>query len=147
MNYQISKNFSYKELTLSTTAKRLGIDNTPGITVEERLHTLCRKILQPLRDAWGEPIIVGSGYRCLRLNEAVGGVKNSDHIYGCAADIHALGDNPKDNRRLFDLAVEMMNDGRLMDVKQIIDEYNYNWIHIAYQNGRTSKRNQVLHVR
>ncbi len=123
----------------------LGIDNTPSEAVTTKLRLLCEKILQPLREAWGKPIKVSSGYRCPTLNSQVGGVKNSDHLHGCAADIKAYGGRDA-NRQLFDLAVGMMGRQELQDVKQIIDEHGYQWIHISLQDGRTKKRNQVLHL-
>lgn len=144
---KITKNFTLEELKRSVTARNKNIHNDPGITAEGALRRLCEDILQPLRDRWGQPIIVGSGYRCKELNTLVGGVSNSDHMYGCAADIHTLSDDWTENKKLFDLAVEMMQTGELSNVKQIIDEYHYNWIHIARQDGRSAKRNQVLHIR
>lgn len=145
-NY-LSANFTLAELTRSATARRAGLLNVPSPLVVNNLTELCLRVLQPLREAWGGPIVVGSGYRCPELNRLVGGVKNSDHIYGCAADIHALSDLRADNERLFRLAVVMMKRGELRDVKQIIDEYDYNWVHISWQDGRSSKRRQVLHIR
>lgn len=143
----LTKNFTLNELTKSATAQRCGIDNTPSEAIKKNLQTLCSKILQPLRDAFSEPIIVGSGYRCPALNKKVGGVANSDHMYGCAADIKTVSDAPSENKKLFDLAVKMMREGTISEVKQILDEYGYNWIHISFQDGRTSKRNQVLHIK
>ena len=147
MDYKISSNFSMREFTRSATAHRMALDNTPSHTVEERIERLVTDILQPLRDAWGAPIIVASGYRCTELNRAVGGVTNSDHKYGSAADIKSIEDTPGQNKKLFELAVRMMKDGRIRNVKQILDEYNYDWIHISRQDGRSAKFNQVLHIK
>lgn len=144
---ELTKNFSLEEFVRSSTARMCGIDNTPNEAVKERLHSLCVNILQPLRDEWGSPIVVSSGYRCGRLNRRVGGVSRSDHLYGCAADIKTLEDTPGSNRRLFELAVKMMRRGRLRGVKQIVDEYGYDWIHISWQDGSTGMCNQVLHVK
>ena len=142
----LTKNFTSEELTASCTAKRLGLKNYPDSYVMGNLRVLCADILQPIRDEWGAPIIVGSGYRCTQLNEAVGGVVNSDHLYGCAADIKTLHDRPLDNKQLFDLIRKMHSDGKLPSLKQCIDEYDYNWIHISYQDGRTAKLGQFLHL-
>lgn len=144
---KLSKNFTLEELTASVTAKKKGIDNTPSKEVKENLRILCRKILQPLRDLYGKPIRVGSGYRCPALNTAVGGVKNSDHMHGCAADITSMEDDFQHNAELFGFAVYAMRMGIITDVKQIIDEYNMNWIHISFQDGRTAKRNQITFIR
>ncbi len=87
-NMQLSNNFRLSEFTRSDTAKRLGIVNECS-SVEQVLNLayLCHMVLQPLRDRFG-PIRINSGYRCPELNEAVGGVANSYHLRGEAADIH-----------------------------------------------------------
>lgn len=86
----ISKNFSLSEFTESPTAKRLGLDNSiPNDIVKASLVALVKNVLQPLRDAWGKPLEVNSGYRCKPLNVAVGGVESSQHRKGEAADIAA----------------------------------------------------------
>ena len=81
------KHFSISELTSSATALREGIDNRPSKCAYHLLHVLVEQLLDPIREAWGEPIVVSSGYRCKELNTLIGGVKNSHHILGCAADI------------------------------------------------------------
>ena len=85
---QLSTNFRLSEFTRSDTAKRLGIVNECS-SVEQVLNLayLCHTVLQPLRDRFG-PIRINSGYRCPELNEAVGGVANSQHMRGEAADIY-----------------------------------------------------------
>lgn len=133
------KYFTMNELTASATAKRLGIPNVPTWREAENLRLLVENVLDPLREAWGAPIIVTSGFRSKMLNEMVGGAANSQHTTGMAADIRTLSDLPQDNERLFDLA-------RRMDLPfdQLIDEYRYNWVHISY--SRYSMRKQVLHI-
>lgn len=133
------KYFTMNELTASATAKRLGIPNVPTWREAENLRLLVENVLDPLREAWGAPIIVTSGYRSKLLNENVGGASNSQHTTGMAADIRTLSDLPQDNERLFDLA-------RRMDLPfdQLIDEYHYNWVHISY--SRYSMGKQVLHI-
>ena len=79
MATRISKNFTLDELLASDTAKKCGIINAPGMTEVCNLCALVHNVLQPLRDAMNEPIKIGSGYRCTRLNQAVGGVANSAH--------------------------------------------------------------------
>lgn len=86
----ISKNFSFSEFEASDTAKARHIDNTiKDWTIRDNIVALVENILQPLRDAWGGPLYLGpkhSGYRCPELNEAVSGVKTSQHMTGQAAD-------------------------------------------------------------
>ncbi len=74
----ISKNFSYKEFEESETAERKGIANVINTTeIRDSVKALVLNVLQPLRDAWGKPLHINSGYRCPALNEAVGGVPTS----------------------------------------------------------------------
>lgn len=84
----ISRNFSYKEFEKSDTAIRLGIDNKikEGL-IKDNIKELVLNILQPLRDAWGQPLFINSGYRCLKLNKVVGGVPTSQHCLGQASDV------------------------------------------------------------
>lgn len=83
----LSKNFSLREFEYSDTANRLGIDNKVRHNeVKKNIKALVDNILQPLRDAWNGPIFINSGYRCLKLNEAVGGVPTSQHVMGMACD-------------------------------------------------------------
>jgi Peptidase M15 len=83
---QLTTNFTLEEFTRSTTADRMGIDNTPNATEISHLRMLCVQILQPARSALG-PIQISSGFRSAQLNAAVGGVSNSAHRLGYAADI------------------------------------------------------------
>lgn len=84
---KISKNFSLEEFTHSDTAQRLKIDNTPETEQIINLCALVHHVLQPLRDHYGMPVKISSGYRCPALNKAVGGVSRSQHMRGQAADI------------------------------------------------------------
>lgn len=86
----ISKNFSYAEFEASPTAKAKGIINVIStFEIRDAVRELTLTVLQPLRDAWGEPLHINSGYRCPKLNAAVGGAPTSQHTKGEAADIHA----------------------------------------------------------
>lgn len=121
------KYFTIKELCKSNTAKQKGIDNTPTPEAEENLVLLIEKVLDPLREAWGEPIIVTSGYRGEKLNKLVGGSKTSQHMTGQAADIRTVSDTKEDNRKLYEL-VKVLG----LPVDQCINEYDYDWVHVSY---------------
>ena len=123
------KYFTISELTASATAQREGIDNRPTESAYHLLHVLVEHLLDPIREAWGEPIVVSSGYRCKELNALVGGVKNSHHILGCAADL--IAGNKADNRRLFNLIQQMQQEGKIR-FTQLILEGDGRWIHISY---------------
>lgn len=94
------KYFTIKELTSSHTAKKLGIDNTPTEEIKERLTYLIESTLDKIREAFGAPIIINSGYRCPELNKAVGGSKTSHHKYGYAVDMDS-----DDNKKLWDTII------------------------------------------
>lgn len=119
------KYFTIKELTRSTTAQLRGIDNTPSQQVINNLTALVDNVLDPLRQAWGKPIHVNSGYRCPELNKAVGGVPASQHLLGEAADITA--GSHELNRQLFSL-LRQLN----LPVDQAINEHDFSWIHVSY---------------
>ncbi|MDO4971495.1 MAG: D-Ala-D-Ala carboxypeptidase family metallohydrolase [Bacteroidales bacterium] len=119
------KHFTLEELTRSTTASLRGIDNTPSAEAIGCLEQLVEHILDPLREAWGKPIHVNSGYRCPRLNKEVGGSPSSQHMKGQAADITT--GNPADNRRLYHL-LSTQN----LPVDQAINERDFSWIHLSY---------------
>lgn len=85
---KISKNFTFEEFTKSDTATRYRINN--AITdweVRDNIIALVENLLQPLRDAWGNPLFINSGYRSKELNAKVGGVATSQHCKGQAADV------------------------------------------------------------
>jgi uncharacterized protein YcbK (DUF882 family) len=151
MNDNITKNFSWNEMQASATASRKGIDNTIPDKLRPNMEKLCKEILQPLRDAYKKPIVVGSGYRCPKLNKLVGGVSTSQHMQASAADIHSVSDSYKDNKELWDLIVNMANSNKLY-ARQIIWEYGKkgvgpNWIHISVNDSaHTHRKNQFVYI-
>ncbi len=95
----ISKDFSYREFESSETAERKGFCNViTSFEVRDAIKELVDTVLQPLRDSWGKPMHINSGYRCPDLNKAVGGQPTSQHVKGEAADI--ASDNPVELARL-----------------------------------------------
>ena len=134
------KYFTMNELTHSATAIRKGIDNTPDNTAKANLTALVANILDPLREAYGKPIVVSSGYRCAKLNRAVGGVARSQHISGQAADIQSVSKSKAEHKKLFELAQRLR-----LPYDQLIDEYDYKWVHISFNTK--GNRRQVLHVK
>lgn len=119
------KYFTLRELTASATASRLGIDNTPSPQAVNNLNALVTHLLDPLREKFGRPIYVNSGYRCPELNKAVGGSLTSQHLTGEAADITA--GNKRENHRLYELLQSLK-----LPVDQAINECDYSWIHVSY---------------
>lgn len=130
------KYFTIKELCKSSTATLKRIDNTPNSEIVNNLEQLVDNILDPLREAYGKPIKVNSGYRCEALNVAVGGSKTSQHKYGLATDITT--GSRLENKKLFILAKQLN-----LPFDQLIDEKAYSWIHISFSKN---PRKQVLHL-
>lgn len=128
--------FTIAELCASTTAEARGVDNTPPPTAKVKLDALIGNLLDPVREAWGRPIRVNSGFRCPTLNAMVGGAVGSQHTSGEAADLTT--GSVEDNRRLFALIRDNF------DFDQLIDEKGCAWVHVSYRAGHNRK--QVLHL-
>lgn len=133
--------FNLEEFLESDTALSKKIKNLPSWDVVANLRALTDNILNPLREAYGSSVIVTSGYRSEALNKAVKGSKTSNHMTGDAADLKPADGDVK---RLFNLAKKMMEDGEI-EVGQLIDEYNYSWVHIS--NPTEKHHNQILHLK
>lgn len=118
------KYFTFKEMIQSNTAKARGIENIPDWDDIYRLQKLIETVLDPLREWYGKPIIVNSGYRCEALNKAVGGVSTSFHKYGYAADITA--GNKTENKKLFNYIKDNL------PFTELGWEGNGKWIHVAW---------------
>ena len=129
MNTPVTMHFTIEEMYASATAKRLGIDNKPTTQKMINLVYLCAHVLEPLRVAMNEPIKIGSGYRCEKLNKAVGGVYNSQHLKGQAADLCIDGDLKK-GKRWFNYIKDHL------PFDQLIWEHNPKtgsyWVHVSY---------------
>lgn len=138
-----SKNFTYEELIASSIANRLGLDNTPSPQQKASLRKLTKEILQPIRDKWDKPIIVTSGFRSTKVNKAVGGVSTSQHCKGEACDLKVGG--VSENRKLFELIVQMIKNKEI-EVGQLINEYNYSWIHVSLPR-KNKPNNQIFAIK
>ena len=122
----ISKHITLLEATQSNTASRNGIDNTPTPEVLEKMKLVAEKCFEPLRIWYNKPIRINSFYRCPELNKAVGGSATSQHAKGEAIDISA--GNKEENKKLYDWCKANL------EYDQLINEYNYSWIHISYKS-------------
>ena len=139
---QLTNNFTLAELCKSQTALRKNIDNLPkDPDIVSKMQTLAEKILQPIRDKFG-PTVINSGYRCKKLNTAIGGSKKSQHCFGEAADVEV----PTLSNR--DLAEWIKN---TLDFDQLILEF-YNgkdprsgWVHVSYKDSQNNRK-QVLTI-
>ena len=128
METNITMHFTIEELYASKTANEKGINNKPSVREMVNLVYLAAYVLEPLRKAMGKPIIISSGFRCERLNKAVGGVSNSQHMKGQAADIDIQGDMAF-GKKIF----EYIRDHLPFD--QLIWEHSKNgtyWVHVSF---------------
>ena len=134
----ISKNFTLEELTASATATAKGIKNNPGQTDIINLCALVHKVLQPLRDAMGQPIKIGSGFRSLALNMAVGGVSNSQHMRGEAVDLCIDGDMAKGRKWFEWIKTHCEFDQLIWEKNPKTGNY---WVHVSYRaDGKNRKQ-------
>ena len=127
----LTKNFTFAEMTKSETALRFNMGNHPGDTELENLKILCEKVLQPVRDHYGKGVKVNSGYRHPLVNAKVGGSPRSDHCKGMAADIEIpgvanadLAEWIRDNLKFTQLILEFYTPG-------IPDS---GWVHVSYNS-------------
>jgi zinc D-Ala-D-Ala carboxypeptidase len=133
----LSKSFTLNELIKSQEATRLGIDNTPNEEHIENLKILCEKILQPLRDYYGMPVSVSSGYRSAKLCEAIGSSSKSQHTKGQAADFEIFGIANKD---LADFIVQNLDYDQCILEFWNENEPNSGWVHCSYNNVGNRKQ-------
>ena len=133
---KLSEHFSLGEFVRSSTAQRMGIDNTPHAEAIENLRNLCTKVLEPLREHLGQPVVITSGFRSKRLNETVGGVKNSQQLSGEAADLMVEGE-----KQARDWIRWMMD---FLEFDQLILEKKGKkvWVHVSLKRNRQ----QVLKI-
>lgn len=136
---QLSEHFSLEEFTRSSTATARGIDNSLNDSNPEHsriivnLRNLCREVLEPLRRHLDHPVIISSGYRCPKLNKAVGGVRNSQHMTGEAADIHIP--NLTEGREWMAWIIDNLGfDQCIMEHRKNKDGSATHWIHVSFSS-------------
>ncbi len=112
------------------------IPNNPTELEKANIIELVENVLDPLRELYGKPIKVNSGYRSKLVNAAVGGEKISDHLYGFAADITA--GSKTENKKLF----KLIRDNFMF--RQLINEYDYSWVHVSYNKNDNKKQLKIV---
>lgn len=127
-----SKYFKLEELLKSETALTAQIENLPSWLDVLNLNALATLVLDPIREAWGQPLIVSSGFRSPQLNVAVGGVPTSGHMDGCAADIILPNWTTRKISELFKLIQEMVERGDI-ETDQVILYRKKKMIHISIE--------------
>jgi len=128
---KLTKNLSLQEMLKSRTATRLGLSNSPNEEHVKNMQALAENIFQPLRDYFGVPIHISSGYRSEALNKAIGGSKSSQHCKGEAMDIDRDGYSQPDNAQIFEYIKNNL------DFDQMIWEFgtqqNPEWVHVSHK--------------
>ena len=138
------KYFSIDEMLRSATAKRLGIDNMPSQDILNNIELFIETVLDPIREDWGGPISVSSGYRCPELNSAVGGARNSGHKYGWCADLRVKDRSIKEFAEF--IKRWMLNKGYSWD--EIIFEKSggSEWVHFAWKGYKGRQRMKCFDI-
>ena len=139
---RLAEHFTLREMIASGKAMKLKIDNTPDEASVARLRTLCQHVLEPIRRRFGRTI-VSSGYRCKELNDAVGGVDNSQHLSGQAADIHCS--SIVQAQRYFDYIACHLDFDQLLLERRLRN--GCCWIHVSYAGERNRKIKGTFSVR
>jgi hypothetical protein len=137
---QLSTNLSLAEVTRSETAKRRGISNMPTAEHIENFKKLAANIFQPIREHFGKPIIISSGYRSAELNKAIGGSLSSQHSSGEAIDIDMDGTDIT-NAQIFNYIKENLNFDQM--IWEFGTDTNPDWVHVSFASNR-SQRKQIL---
>lgn len=130
--------FSLKEFLRSEVAERAGWVDVPTFTIVRNLSELCRRVLDPIAEKFGDCVVVTSGWRSPRLNRAVGGVMDSQHISGYAADIRPLVD--KDITKFWRIIQEMIDSGEIKP-DQVIYYRRRRFVHISWDE---KPRKQII---
>jgi hypothetical protein len=137
---QISKHLSLAEVSRSETAKRKGINNTPSGEHLENFKKLAENIFEPIREHFGVPIHISSGYRSKELNAAVGGSSSSQHCQGEAIDIDMDGTTIT-NAEIFNYIKDNLNFDQLL--WEFGNDSNPDWVHVSYESTG-KQRKQIL---
>ncbi len=137
---KLSVNITIKEATFSQTAIQLGIVNEPDAAQMRNMTALATNIFEPLRKGLGDnPIHISSFFRCKKLNDAVGGASNSQHVSGQAMDID--NDSNPSNKEIFEYIRDNMEFDQL--INEFPDQYNNpSWVHVSW--NETNNRGNVL---
>jgi len=135
---KLSKNLSLKEAIKSNTATRLGIKNEPEQWEINNLRAVAENIFQPVRDHFGVPIGVSSGYRCKELNKAIGGSKYSQHMIGEALDIDADIYGKVTNAEIFNYIKNNLEWDQM--IWEFGDDEEPNWVHVSYKESGGNRK-------
>ena len=137
----MTEHFKLSEFLRSDTASRYKIDNTPNKEQLDNLSFVAEQ-LEVIRSYYNKPIFISSGFRTKELNTLLKGSKTSQHMQGLAVDINL---KTKDENKIFFNLVNKLVQEKKIKVYQLIDEYNYKWVHIGF--SKTNPKGQILHLK
>ena len=142
-----TKNFTFEELEYSDTANRLNINNTIPEELEDNARRLL-DFLQAIREKWGSPIRINSGYRCPKLNKAVGGAKTSAHIYCNAADLFPINGRFAEFKKfLIEYIKDKFWDQCILESRGEFGKDDYvEWSHLSLYNNSGKQRMQIFSI-
>lgn len=138
---KISKYISYAEATKSNTAIKYGIDNTPNKDQLKSMQLVATEVFDKVREHFGVPIAITSFLRVESLNRKIGGAKNSQHVDGQAIDIDADVFGGVTNKQIYDFIRDNL------DYDQLINEFDYSWIHVSYVSNESNRNRQLAAVK
>ena len=148
-NEKISEFISLSEAMASSTAEKLGINNTPPDEIIEVMKLTAKAVFDPVRRFFGCRIAVTSFFRCTALNDvlnknpAILATKKSQHTLGEAMDINARVFGKVTNKEVFDYIRYNLTFDQLI-WEDGTDE-NPDWVHVSFKSGETkTNRMQVL---
>lgn len=136
---KLSNHLTLAEMIRSDSAKRLGISNQPTSEHLDNMKELAINVFEPIREHFGVPIYISSGYRSEALNKAVKGSKSSQHCKGQAMDIDMDGSGLISNKDVFKYIRENLRFSQL--IWEFGDSNNPDWVHVSYDS---TNRCQVL---
>ena len=132
---KLSQHLSLSEVTRSESAKRNGISNMPTGEHIANFMLLAEKVFEPIREHFGVPIHISSGYRSKELNAKIGGSSSSQHCHGKAIDIDMDGStNGVTNKMVYDYIKDNLKFDQL--IWEFGDDTNPDWVHVSYNEGK-----------
>lgn len=143
---KLSEHLDLIEVTISDMAKRKGISNEPTPEHVENFKKLAENIFEPIRNHFGEPIFISSGYRSKALNEAIGGASSSQHCSGEAIDIDMDGRSKKiTNEQVFNFIKDNLNFDQL--ISEFKEGNGPSWVHVSYESTGKQRKEILIATR
>ena len=137
---QLTEHFKLEEMTVSPTAKKLGLSNTPTAEHIENMRYCCEKILEPVRAKFG-PVTINSSYRAPAVNKAVGGSKTSQHVNGQAIDFEVKG---VDNKTVADWVADNLEFDQVILEFYSAGDKNSGWVHASIKKEGGNRRQRMI---